>query len=171
MLDKLGGLTGPHSEREGVHEGLRPPFTSTGAFIIHPKLCKVQGPKVSSCRHLESVCPHGGLHQSPRDVVELCVFFVGVPLEDGVQNGYRGRGAGERGERRREEGLSFEGLQKGLKVGAGAVGGVSGVGGYHFRCLYGDGARHVCSAGGILIRGNHQLMQSKNINRLQTKPF
>lgn len=131
MLHEFCRLTSPHSEGERVHEGLRPPFTSSGAFVVHPKLGKMQRPKVSGGGHFEGVCTHCGFHQPPVDVVQLGVLFVSMLLEAGVENGHRGGGPGERGERWREEGFPFEGLQKGLKVGASAVGGVPSVGGYH----------------------------------------
>lgn len=132
MLDNLRRLTRPHGEREGVHEGLRPPLASTGALIVHPELGIVHRPKVSGGRHLEGVRGHSRHHQAPVDVVELGVLFVSVALEDGVEEGYGGGGARERGERGREEGFLFEGLHQGLEVGAGAVSRVPGVRGHHF---------------------------------------
>lgn len=131
MLDDLGGLTRPHGEGEGVHEGLRPPFASTGAFVVHPELGEVQRPEVGGGRHLEGVGAHGGHHQAPVDVVEPGVLFVSVTLEDGMEERQGGGGAGERGEGRREERLLFKGLQQGLKVRARAVGRVPRVGGHH----------------------------------------
>lgn len=132
MLGKFRRLTSPHGEREGVYKRLWTPFTSTGAFIVHPKLGKVQRPEVCSGRHLEGVGAYRWHHQPPVDVVHLCVLFMSVPLEDRMEDRHGGRGAREGGERRGEEGLLFEGLQEGLEVGASAAGRVPAVSGDHF---------------------------------------
>ena len=87
MLDDLRRLTRPHGEREGVHEGLRSPFASAGAFVVHPELGEVQRPKVGSSWHFEGVCAHRRHHKAPVDVVELGVLFVSVSLEDGMEEG------------------------------------------------------------------------------------
>ncbi|TNN63119.1 hypothetical protein EYF80_026583 [Liparis tanakae] len=162
VLDNLGGLTRPHGEREGVHEGLRSPFAPAGAFVVHPELGEVQRPEVGGGGHLEGVGAQRRHHQAPVDVVELGVLFVGVALEDGVEEGHRGGGARERGEAGREEGLLLEGLQQGLQVGARAVGRLPGVRGHHFGRLHRDGARQIGGAGGVPIDGNHHLTERED---------
>lgn len=80
-----------------------------------------------------------------------------VALENGVDHREGGGGAREGGKGGGEELLFLKGEEEGFQVGAGAVGGVAGVGGHHLRALDRDGAGEVLGIGGVPVRGHYQL--------------
>lgn len=160
MLDDLRWLAGPHCQREGVHKGLWPPLAPPRAFIIHPELGKVQRPKVSGGWGLECICACCG-HQASVDIVTLGVLFVGVAQEDGVKDGQGGGRSREGSERGGKEVLLFKCVEQSLKIGAGAVGWMAGVGSHHFGGLNRDGARQIGRVGSLPISGDHQLTDDR----------